>query len=93
MNCEVRGKITAVIGRKTGTTRDGKDYESIEYLITEESQYGKTVKFSMYSGDGPVMDAPQVGDKVSVSFNVSAREYNGKWFNDVRAWKIQRLQS
>lgn len=93
MNCEVKGKIAAVLGIKKGTTKNGKDYESIEYLITEEMQYGKTMKFTVYSGDGPVMDAPEVGDKVSVSFNVSAREYNGKWFNDVRAWKIQRLQS
>lgn len=92
MDCEVKGKITAILDVKRGVTRDGKDWEAIEYLITEEVQYGKTVKFSMYSSDGPIVDAPQIGDKVAVRFNVSAREYNGKWFNDVRAWQIRKLQ-
>lgn len=92
MNCEVRGKITAELEVRTGT-RDGKDWEVREYLITEQSQFGKTMKFSMTSWDGPIMDRLQIGDSVCVSFSVSAREHEGKWYNDVRAWKVQRLQS
>jgi hypothetical protein len=35
------------------------------------------------------LDKYQVGDKVKVSFNLSAREYNGRWYNDIRAWRIE----
>ena len=35
------------------------------------------------------LDKYQVGDKVKVSFNLSSREYNGRWYNDVRAWRIE----
>ena len=35
------------------------------------------------------MDKFQVGDKVKVSFNISSREYNGRWYTDVRAWRIE----
>ena len=31
----------------------------------------------------------QVGDKVKISFNLSSREYNGRWYTDVRAWRIE----
>jgi hypothetical protein len=31
----------------------------------------------------------QIGDKVKVSFNLSSREFNGRWYTDVRAWRIE----
>ena len=31
----------------------------------------------------------QVGDKVRISFNLSSREFNGRWYTDVRAWRIE----
>ena len=35
------------------------------------------------------LDKYQVGDKVRISFNLSSREYNGRWYTDVRAWRIE----
>ena len=42
-------------------------------------------------GDDKVrdLDKYQVGDKVKISFNLSSREYNGRWYTDVRAWRIE----
>ena len=34
------------------------------------------------------LDKYQVGDSVKVSFNVKGREYNGRWYNDLRVWRI-----
>ena len=34
----------------------------------------------------------QVGDKLNVSVNIESREYNGRWYTDVRAWRIQKVQ-
>lgn len=87
--CEVKGMITKDLGMRTGTS-NGKDWEVREYLITEQTQFGKSVKFSLFSGDGPIQDPLNVGDIVTVFFSVSAREYDGKWYNDVRAWKVQK---
>ena len=46
-------------------------------------------------GDDKVkeLDKYQVGDKVKVSFNLSSREYNGRWYTDVRAWRIEPANS
>lgn len=89
MMCEIKGRIVKELGVRNGVN-DGKDWEMREYLITEQTQYGKTMKFSMFSGDGPIKEPLRVGDDVTVSFSVSAKEYNGKWYNDVRAWKVKR---
>ena len=46
MNCEIKGRITADLGKRTGV-KDGKDWECHEYIVTEMFQYGKNMKFSM----------------------------------------------
>ena len=90
MMCEIKGRITADLGVKTGTTRQGTDYEIREYLITEQTQFGKSMAFTMFSNDGPIKEPLRVGDDVTVYFNVSAKEYTDKdgkkkWFNSVQA--------
>ena len=91
MNCEIKGRITVDLGvTRRGVTSKGLDYEIREYVI-----FGKSMQFSVYSGDGPVKDPLKVGDDVIVNFNVSAKEYTDKdgkkkWFNSVQAWKIQK---
>lgn len=95
MMCEIKGRITADLGVRRGTTRQGTDYEIREYLITEQTQFGKSMAFTMFSNDGPIKEPLCVGDDVTVCFNVSAKEYTDKdgkkkWFNSVQAWKIQK---
>lgn len=96
MNCEIKGIITVDLGvTRRGVTSKGLDYEIREYVITEQTQFGKSMQFSVYSGDGPVKDPLKVGDDVIVNFNVSAKEYTDKdgkkkWFNSVQAWKVQK---
>ena len=29
------------------------------------------------------------GDKVTVSFNIASREYNGRWFTEARGWRVR----
>lgn len=91
MKCEAEGKIVKELGRRAGKTRDGKDWESIEYLLEESDQYHYNMKFNMASWDGPVMDAPRVGDRVKIRFTVNAGEYKGKWYNNVNAYQCERL--
>lgn len=47
------------------------------------------MKFSIFSSDGPISTPLSIGDDVTVKFNVVAREHQGKWYNDVRAWSVQ----
>ena len=49
------------------------------------------MRFSIISYDGPIEDAPAVGDHVRVKFTVEARESNGRWFNDVKAYRLEKV--
>ena len=92
MKCEAEGKILIELPLKRGTTSKGKDWESKEYIMETSERYGSKMKFSIISFDGPIENPPQAGDKVKVYFTVEAREYNGSWYNDVKAHQIHKLQ-
>lgn len=93
MKCEAEGKIVKELNRRIGKSKDGKDTETIEYLLEEDAdRYHYKLKFSMTSFDGPVEDAPRVGDRVKVYFTVQAREWQEKWFNNVYAHSVERVR-
>lgn len=59
MKCEAEGKILQELGRRVGKTRDGREWESIDYLLQEDNDiYHYHLRFTMTSFDGPVIDAP-----------------------------------
>lgn len=85
MYTQATGKIVSLLDQRYGQTKSGKDFETREYLIELDSgsQYVHSVKFSMSSFDGPIQNPINVGDVVKVGLRIVARQYNGKWFNDV----------
>ena len=85
MYTQATGKIVSLLDQRFGQTKSGKDFETREYLIELDSgsQYVHSVKFSMSSFDGPIQNPINVGDVVKVGLRIVARQYNGKWFNDV----------
>ena len=92
MECKAEGKIIKMAGRRVGKTRDGKDWESVDYVLEEDQdRYHYKLLFTMTSFDGPVMDAPRVGDRVRVWFTVQARQWKERWYNSVHAHQVERL--
>jgi len=89
---EFTGKVTKVLPLMTGKSKSsGKEWRSQNFCVMEEGQYPKTVCFKLF-GD-KVDSIPQEGDMVRVSFSIDAREYNGRWFNEISAWKVEIIQS
>ena len=46
--------------------------------------------FNVFGADKIAQFNIQAGDELTVSFDINAREYNGRWYNDIRAWKVER---
>lgn len=91
MKCTAEGQIIEMLSQRQGQGRDGKDWEAREYLLQEDDHYHYKMKFTMTSFDGPIFDAPSVGDRVRIAFDIQATEYKGKWYNNVRAYQIENL--
>lgn len=88
---EITGKIIAVLPTRSGTSARGTHWSSQTAVIETHEQYPKKVAFDVL-GDKIAEFYLQVGEEVTVSLDINARESNGKWFNSVNAWKVVREQ-
>ncbi len=90
MAMELEGRIARKLPVQTGTSARGAWAKQEFILEYQEGNFPSQVCMNVW-GDDKVkeLDKYQVGDKVKVSVNLSSREYNGRWYTDVRAWRIE----
>lgn len=88
---EITGKIIAVLPTRSGISTRGTQWSSQTAVIETHEQYPKKVAFDVLN-EKIAEFYLQVGEEVTVSLDINARESNGKWFNSVNAWKVVREQ-
>lgn len=86
---ELQGKIIAVLPERSGTSQRGNQWRSVTYVLETQEQYPKKLAFDV-SNDKIDQLNIQVGEFLTVQFDINAREYNGRWFNSVNAWNVIR---
>lgn len=90
MSMELTGVVLHVLPEVNGTSKKGP-WRKQEYVMEMPGTYPKKVCFSAW-GDKIDQFGIRQGDTVTVSLDIDCKEYNGKWFNDVRAWKVTKGQ-
>lgn len=85
---DINGKVIQIMAEQTGQGKNGQ-WRKLEFVIETSSQYPKKVCFSIW-GDRIDQANLKVGDDIVVSFDPESREYNGKWYTDLRAWRVQK---
>lgn len=89
MALEITGKLFKVLAEVTGAGKNGS-WVKQEFVIETMEQYPKKVCCSAW-GEKVSIKGFQPGDQLKVSFNIESREYNERWYTDLRAWKIEAL--
>ncbi len=85
---EITGKIIAALTPRSGTSSStGNTWMSQEFVIETHEQYPRKCVFTVFGEDRLKEMNIQVGAEMTVSFDIDAHEYNGRWFNDIRAWR------
>lgn len=88
---EISGKIIAAMEPRGGVSaRTGNSWKIQEFVLETQEQYPRKCMFNVFGEDKLREMNIQVGDELIVSFDIDAREYNGRWYNDIRAWKVER---
>ncbi len=90
MALEIEGKIVRKLNVQNGVSARG-NWAKQEFIVEyQEGNFPSQICFNVW-GEDKVKDLEkfQVGDKVKIAFNLSSREYNGRWYNDIRAWRIE----
>lgn len=90
MALELECKITRKLPVTQGTSARGP-WQKQEFIVEyQDGNYPNQVCMNVW-GEDKVNDLNRfnVGDKVRIQFNLSSREFNGRWYNDIRAWRIE----
>ena len=88
---ELTGKIIAVLPANSGvSSRTGNPWMSQEYVIEVPGQYPRKCVFRIFGEDRIKQFNIQNGEDLTVSFDIDAHEYNGRWFNEIRAYNVTR---
>ena len=87
---ELTGKIIAVLPERGGVSKAGNEWKIQEYVLETMEQYPRKMMFNVFGTDRIAQFNIQLGETLTVSFDIDSREYNGRWYNDIRAWKVDR---
>ena len=87
---EIEGKIIVKLPPQSGTSKAGNAWNKQEYVLETMEAYPKKVCFILF-GDRANQYPMEVGDYVRVSFDIESREFNGRWYTDIRAWKAEKV--
>lgn len=89
---ELTGTIIAIMPAKSGVSaRTGNPWMTQEYVIEVPGQYPKKCAFSIFGEDRIKQFNLQPGEQnVTVQFDIDAREYNGRYYNDIRCYNVLR---
>ncbi|MDR1699022.1 MAG: DUF3127 domain-containing protein [Prevotellaceae bacterium] len=85
---EINGTIIQLQPLQTGEGRNGL-WKKQDYILQTNEQYPKKICFNFW-GDKIDQFNLQVGDNIKLSFDIESREFNGRWYTDVRGWKAEK---
>lgn len=85
---ELQGKIIAAMPERSGVSARG-EWKSQDFVIETHDQYPRKMIFTVFGADRLQRFGIQVGQEVLVAFDIDAHEWNGRWFNDIRAFDVR----
>jgi hypothetical protein len=88
---EIAGKIIQVLPAQEGVSKStGNPWKLQSYILETLDQYPRRVCFEIFGEDRIKNNPCNVDDTVTVSFDLESREFNGRWYTSVRAWRVQQ---
>ena len=88
MDIQITGKVTQILDEQSGTSKNGP-WRKQEFILETEDRYPKPVCIIQW-GDDIDSFGIQQGERITAHVDIQSREYNGRWYTDVKAWKVSR---
>jgi len=88
---QITAKIFKILPLQTGTGRNG-EWKKQDVVFETTEQYSKKICISIW-GDKIQPSQLIQGNSFTIDFDIESREYNGRWYTDLKAWKIEATGS
>jgi hypothetical protein len=89
-NITLEGKILQKLQAQEGVSTRGA-WKKQEFIIETKEQYPKKVCVACWGDKVGDLDNFQINDEIRVAVNIESREYNSRWYTDIKAWKIESM--
>lgn len=91
MDIQLIGTIVRVLPLQKGPKRDGGEWQKQEYLLSvEDERYDNKVCFQIFGAEKIARMGLKENERVRVHLEIRANEYNGKFYNSIDCWKVDR---
>ena len=87
---DIVGKIIQVLPVQEGVSKTGNPWKVQSYVLETQEQYPRKVCFEIFGEERIKNNLCNIDDLVTVSFDIESREFNGKWYTSIRAWRVQQ---
>lgn len=87
---EVKGKIIQKFELQSGTSKAGNPWKKQNYLLETLDSFPRKIYFDFF-GDRADQYPLEVGDMINLSFDIECREYQGRYYTDIRGWKAEKI--
>jgi len=88
---EISGKISSILPSQSGQGQNGPWVKQQFIIETSAERFPKKICFIAWNDRAEIISRMKEGDEVKISFDLESREYNGRWYTDAKAWKIESL--
>ena len=86
---QIKGKITELLTIERGESSRG-DWQKQQFIIETPGDYPKNICLMVWGDKVDMLEKYKVGDNVIAHINIESREYNSRWYTDVKAWRMEK---
>lgn len=90
MSLTQKGRIVQILKQETGVSKTGNSWSKQEFVVETQDQFPKKICFTLFGDKVSLLNGLSENTEVEVSFNVESRDFNGKWYHNINAWKIEK---
>lgn len=87
---ETEGRIVVILPETSGEGKNGKWIRQ-DFVVDTREQFSKKMCFSAWNDKADVLKTLHPGEDVKISFSVESREYNSRWYTDMRIWRLDKV--
>lgn len=88
MDLKITGHVIQLLAVQSGEGRNGP-WRKQDFILETEGNYPKQVCITQW-GDDIDKFGIGAGDQLTVHIDIQSREYQGRWYTDVKAWKTEK---
>ena len=93
MSMQVKGTLIQILKMESGVSKAGKEWKKQDFVIETNEQFPKKVCFTLFGDKISLIEGTAEGTEVEVFFSVESRDFNGKWYHNINAWKIEQASA